>query len=438
MKQYSKYKNSGIDWLGNIPEHWEVKRVKDCFKSIGSGSTPKSSMESLYDDEGYYWIQSGDLNDGYVSDTKTKINDAALERTPALRLYPKNSLIVAMYGATIGKLGMTTIDAYTNQACCVMSEPSNLNTRFLFYEFSFFKPTMLSFATGGGQPNISQEDIKLHLFPLPPFSEQTAIASYLDEKTANIDRRIELLRNKIDNYKQLRRSLISQVVTRGLNPDVKLKNSGIEWLGDVPEGWVITRIKNNYYLKGRIGWQGLKADEFIDEGPYLITGTDFENGKVVWSRCYHITQERYDEAPEIHVQKGDLLITKDGTIGKLAYIDEMPDIASLNSHLLLMRPLTNDCDNRFLYWLLSSSVFIAYYRYTKNGSIMDSVSQEKIGTFIYALPPLTEQTAIAAYLDDKTAQIDSIIGKCEKQIEQLSALRRSLIAEAVMGKIKVC
>ncbi|MBQ3618057.1 MAG: restriction endonuclease subunit S [Bacteroidales bacterium] len=445
MKQYSKYKNSGIDWLGNIPEHWEVKRVKDCFKSIGSGSTPKSSMESLYDDEGYYWIQSGDLNDGYVSDTKTKINDAALERTPALRLYPKNSLIVAMYGATIGKLGMTTIDAYTNQACCVMSEPSNLNTRFLFYEFSFFKPTMLSFATGGGQPNISQEDIKLHLFPLPPFSEQTSIAAYLDEKTANIDRRIELLRNKIDNYKQLRRSLISQVVTRGLNPDVKLKNSGIEWLGDVPEHWEVKRVKDvvssnqdaikmgpfGSSLTDRVNYDG----KYKVYGQWNVVGNDFFAGK------NYVDEKGYKELINFQVKPGEILISMMGTIGKCATIPNNIQSGIMDSHIIKISLNKKIIHNRFFEYVYdkdNSNIVKHQLDKIKRGSIMDGLNSSIVKILSIPLPPITEQTAIAAYLDDKTAQIDSIIGKCEKQIEQLSELRRSLIAQAVTGQIKVC
>ena len=132
------------------------------------------------------------------------------------------------------------------------------------------------------------------------------------------------------------------------------KNSGIEWIGQIPEGWSVIPMKHYFYMKGRIGWQGLKADEFTEDGPYLVTGTDFVNGKVCWERCYHISEERFNEAPEIHVEKGDLLITKDGTVGKLALIDEKPEKVSLNSHLLILRPTKNNVDNHFVYWALQS------------------------------------------------------------------------------------
>ena len=144
------------------------------------------------------------------------------------------------------------------------------------------------------------------------------------------------------------------------------KDSGIQWLGEIPSHWGIYKIRYNYYLKGRIGWQGLKSNEFCDVGPYLVTGTDFERGRIVWERCYHISQKRYDEAPEIHVMEGDLLMTKDGTVGKTAYVDSKPPQVSLNSHLLIVRPLyQGKCDNKFLQYVIYSNIFVDFYKINK-------------------------------------------------------------------------
>ena len=211
----------------------------------------------------------------------------------------------------------------------------------------------------------------------------------------------------------------------------KMKPSGITWIGDVPESWNLLKLKYFSYLKGRIGWQGLTADEFIDEGPYLITGTDFENGRIQFDRSYHISEARYAQAPEIQLQIGDLLVTKDGTVGKMAYVDELPDKASLNSHLLLIRPLEGKYHNRFLFWLMSSSVFTGYTEYSQDGTIMASLSQEKIGNFLAYFPGLEEQCAIADFLDTECAKIDSVIADIEKQIETLQKYKKSLITEAV-------
>lgn len=210
-----------------------------------------------------------------------------------------------------------------------------------------------------------------------------------------------------------------------------MKESGIDWIGQIPEEWEVIKVKFFTYMKGRIGWQGLKADEFIDEGPYLVTGTDFKNGRVNWDTAYHISQKRYEQAPEIQLKQGDLLVTKDGTVGKLALIDELPDSASLNSHLLVLRPLFNRYDNHFLYYVLSSLEFKNYFQKVSIGSTMDSLSQEKMGEFIFALPNINEQSSISRYLDKKTAQLDKAKNLLEEQIQKLKDYRASLIYETV-------
>ena len=212
----------------------------------------------------------------------------------------------------------------------------------------------------------------------------------------------------------------------------EMKDSGVEWIGEMPRGWKKGRIKYNYYLKGRIGWQGLKAEEFIDDGPYyLITGTDFENGHIAWERCYHINETRFQEAPEIHVKIDDLLITKDGTVGKVSYIDYIPEKASLNSHLLIIRPLVEDYSNKYLFWVIQSSVFEKYCGLSQNGSIMASLSQEKMSGFSFPLPSLAEQLAIAAYLGERCATIDAIVAEAKATIDEYEAWKASVIFEAV-------
>ncbi len=215
-----------------------------------------------------------------------------------------------------------------------------------------------------------------------------------------------------------------------------MKDSGIPWIGKIPSDWSIGRMKYNYYMKGRIGWQGLKAEEFIDDGPFLITGTDFINGRVNWDTCYHISQERYDEAPEIHVKDGDLLITKDGTVGKVAFIENKPDQVSLNSHLLLIRPKRWAYENRFLFWVLQSGVFTKFNLMSQNGTVMASLSQEKISAFSFPLPDVEEQLRIASFLNKECARIDEVIEKTRASIEEYKKLKQSVITQAVTKGIR--
>ena len=218
---------------------------------------------------------------------------------------------------------------------------------------------------------------------------------------------------------------------------MNLIDSGIKWIGKIPSDWVLLKMKHCSYMKGRIGWQGLTADEFIDEGPYLVTGTDFVRGRICWDRSYHISEKRYNEAIPIQLQVGDLLVTKDGTIGKLAYIDELPGKASLNSHLLVIRPIGGKYINRFLYWVLSSSIFRGYYELVSSGSTMDSLSQEKIGEFSFFAPSIEEQDMIADFLDVECKKMDDVIDELQKQLDIMKQRKEALIYEYVTGKKRV-
>jgi type I restriction enzyme, S subunit len=140
------------------------------------------------------------------------------------------------------------------------------------------------------------------------------------------------------------------------------------WLPPLPEHWRVMRIKHTTFVKGRIGWQGLRSDEFTDDGPLLVTGTDFKQGQVDWSSCHHISEQRYREDPYIHLREGDLLITKDGTIGKIAIVKGMPGPACLNSGVFVTRPSTGLYENRYLYWLLTSDVFQNFINLQKSGT----------------------------------------------------------------------
>lgn len=211
----------------------------------------------------------------------------------------------------------------------------------------------------------------------------------------------------------------------------QMKPSGIDWIGEIPTDWNIKRVKYLASLKGRIGWQGLTSEEYIDEGPFLITGIDFCNGGIDWENCVHITEERWAEAPEIHIHNGDLLITKDGTIGKVAIVDNLTTKASLNSGVLLIRPQV-DYDKKFLFWVLQSDEFWTWFKLKNAGnSTIVHLYQGDFAEFSYTFPRVEEQKAIANYLDAQCSKLDSIIADLEKQIDVLQKYKKSLITETV-------
>lgn len=204
-------RDSGIEWIGAIPEHWSKNKIIRLFSIIGSGTTPKSSKEDNYNGS-INWIQSGDINGGYIEICKNTISYTAFKEYPALKIYQAPFIIVAMYGASVGNISISQIDGCVNQACCVMNETKQ-NFKYLFYAMNSVKKYLIYRAEGGGQPNISQDKIKNTWLPIPPLSEQQAIADYLDQRCSEIDELISIKQQKIEKLKEYKKSLIFECVT---------------------------------------------------------------------------------------------------------------------------------------------------------------------------------------------------------------------------------
>ena len=207
-------KDSGVEWLGEVPAHWETWKMAHAFPNIGSGTTPKSDNALFYDDEfGTPWLNTGDLNDAELYSCAKKVSDFALQECSSLKTYPPNSIVIAMYGATIGKLAILKFATTVNQACCVFSESNKITNRFLFYWLLGLRQQIISLATGGGQPNISQDILRGLSIAVPCNEEQTAIANFLDTQTAKIDNLISKAKSAITLMQERRSALISAAVT---------------------------------------------------------------------------------------------------------------------------------------------------------------------------------------------------------------------------------
>ena len=206
-----KFKDSGVEWIGEIPEKWSKDKVFRVFANIGSGTTPKATEDSNFEGE-INWIQSGDINGSIMNSCKNKISQQVLNKYSALKIYKAPFIIVAMYGASVGNISVSMIDGCVNQACCVMSDSVHYFD-YLFYAIKSAKDYLIYRAEGGGQPNISQDKLKNLWLPIPPLSEQQAIASYLDDKTSQIDSLITLKQQKIDELKSYKKSIIYEYVT---------------------------------------------------------------------------------------------------------------------------------------------------------------------------------------------------------------------------------
>jgi type I restriction enzyme, S subunit len=205
-------------------------------------------------------------------------------------------------------------------------------------------------------------------------------------------------------------------------------------IGVIPEDWDVKPLKIVSSMSGRIGWQGLKQEEFTfnDIDPFLITGMNFKDGKIRWNEVYHILEKRYQEAKNIQLQDGDILMTKDGTIGKLLYVEDIPfpRKASLNSHLLVFRPLNDSYEPKFLFYQLSSKQFLDYIDLNKSGSTFFGITQEAVGNYTAYLPSLEEQRSLSQALSD----VDALIAALDKLIAKNRDLRTSTMQQLLTGK----
>lgn len=204
-------KDSGIEWIGQIPKGWSIDKIVRSFDLIGSGTTPKSTDETNFEGD-ICWIQSGDINGSYLTSCKNRISNDTLERFSALKVYNAPFIIIAMYGASVGNASISQINGCVNQACCVL-KGKRLNLNYAFAAIKACKDYLIRKAVGGGQPNISQDTIKSTWIPVPPENEQQAIADYLDTKCAEIDTLISLKQSKIDALKEYKKSIIYEYIT---------------------------------------------------------------------------------------------------------------------------------------------------------------------------------------------------------------------------------
>lgn len=273
---------------------------------------------------------------------------------------------------------------------------------------------------------------------IPPFPEQEAIASFLDRKCGEIDSLISLQEEMISELQAYKQSVITEAVTKGLDPNVPMKDSGVEWIGMIPEEWSIDFLSKIIWLRARLGWKGLKAEEYVEEGFPFLSAFNIVNNKLKWEGLNFINKERYDESPEIKLSIGDVLIVKDGAgIGKTARIDQLPKgEATVNSSLGVITP-SEKLDYKYLHYFLLSNSFQNIIGFIKNGMGVPHLTQENMKSVLITTPPLSEQQAIASYLDEKTSQIDSLIALKQEKITELKDYKKSIIYEYVTGKKKV-
>ena len=339
-----------------------------------------------------------------------------------------------MYGASVGNASISLIDGCVNQACCVLSSPS-CNLHYAFYVIKSAQSYLVRKAVGGGQPNISQETIKQLWLPLPPLSTQDIIVRNLDATCSKIDDLLTSVHTSIEEYKKLKQAVITQAVTKGVRGEREMKDSGVEWIGEIASDYFIYKLK--YLLREPLKYGANESGiPYSPALPRYIRITDITlDGKLKSSGKLSLTEE---SAKDYLLEHGDILLARSGaTVGKsfiyyrcyghAAYAGYLIK-ASFHEHIL----------PKFVYYFTCSSL----YEIWKNSIFIQSTIQN-IGADRYANLPLPvpnslqEQQEIADYLDVKCAEIDGLIAKKEQLVKELESYRKSLIYEVVTGKREV-
>ena len=431
--RYPAYKDSGVEWIGEIPEHWEINRLKSLSK-IQTGSTPPTDKAYYYSDgSGFPWLRPDDIDESLRSSKPSKYlsNDGS----KIVNKVKAGSTIVCCIG-TIGKLGYVDYEASTNQQINSIKSVSG-DDGFIYFTLVACRKEMERLASGNVIKILNKNRLGDIFVPSPSHLEKEKIAGILKYQISKINNLIDKIKIFIDTLYEKRQAIITHAVTKGLDPNVPMKDSGVEWIGEIPEHWSIMKIKHTSYVKGRVGWKGLTSEEYMEDGyAYLVTGQDFQSKRILWDSCYCVDKSRYYDDPYIQLKNGDLLITKDGTIGKLAVVNGLEKPACLNSGIFLVRPYNNYITD-FLYYVLSSSVFSNFYFLRSFGSTIQHLYQNVFEEFSFPIPPIVEQGQIVSYLESQTSEIDRIISVGKNMLQLLKEYKDSLITQAVTGKIDV-
>ena len=433
MKSYPSYTDIGIEWLGTIPSSWHKSKLK-YVSILYTGNSLNDKQKNLYESYDHNhmpYISSKDIDaDYHVVNYNNGIRIPPKENP--LRVSPKGSLLLCVEGGSAGKK-LVYLDrdvCFVNKLCCFNSRQ---NTKFQYYfiQSSHFQDKFkisLSGLIGG----VSISTLRNFELPLPPLPEQKQIVTFLDYKTQKIDKLIKLTEQKNERLKEQRIALINQCVTKGLNPNVEMKDSGVEWIGEIPTHWKEVKLK--YFSSVTLGKMLTNADKggfhyrrYLRSKNIQIEKVDVSDVKKMWFSDRELEKYR--------LKRGDLLFNEGGDVGRACiWNNELDECYIQNS---VNRVQFSGCNEQFVLYQSTVHHYVGFYDSRVDRVSIPHLTKEKLESIPFVLPTLNEQTEIVKHLDEKTQIIDSTIGKESQRLELLKEYRQALISEVVTGKIDV-
>lgn len=427
MTTYAKYKKSRESWLGEIPEHWVEKKFKHIF------SEKKKTTNA-------------DLPCGSISFGKVVYKDDEKIPESTKRSYQVLSngdfLINPLnlnYDLISLRIALSDKDVVVSSGYIILNNNLKLNKNYYKWLLHIFDVVYMKTLGSGVRQTLSFTHIANCELVFPPLDEQNKMAEFLENKTTKIDQAISIKQQQIELLKERRQILIHKAVTRGLDDNVKLKDSGVDWIGEIPEQWEVKRLKEICKAFGRIGFRGYTTSDLVNEGEGAITisPSNIKEEFMIFEKCSYLSWNKYNESPEIQIFENDILMVKTGsTYGKIGIVKNLPQKATINPQLLVLKDIKINAD--YFYSILKTHIVQTQIETEVIGSTIPTISETKIMNIKVAIPKSDEIEKIVEKTNEINLKFDSAITLKEQEIEKLKEYKMSLIDGVVTGKVKVC
>lgn len=428
MERYKEYKDSGVKWLGEIPSHWELRKMKYTFSERSQKGFPQEPLLASTQTHGV--ILKSQYENRTVEATKS------LE---TLKLVEIGDFVISLRSFQ-GGLEYAYNRGIISPAYTILT-PTHIKADYFKYLsksdifISLLKSSVTCIREG---QNIDYNKLKDNLLPIPSIEEQVSIGAYLDSATSEIDKAIAMQQKMIDLLNERKQIIIQNAVTKGLDENVEMKESGVESIGRIPIGWKIKKLKYVMRSFGRIGFRGYGTKDIVDEGQGAITlsPSNIQESSMDYSKRTYLSWNKYYESPEIMIENGDVLMVKTGSsYGKCAIVKNMPMECTINPQLVVFKEHTEMPE--YLAYCFQTSFAKFFINTSVIGGTIPTISQEKINNYVFPFPPKSEQQQIVSYLDSEMQKFDSAITNCQRQITLLQERKQIIINEVVTGKVRV-
>lgn len=435
---YSDYKDSGVEWLGTIPSHWEISPLKYLVRFSGGGTPSKDNPEFWNGD--IPWVSPKDMKIRRVVATIDNVTESAIKQS-STNLLEKGALLMVVRSGILRHsipVAINDVTVSLNQDMKALRFADPLVSEYAYYFVTGNQSSLLLewSKEGATVESIEHEYLAGTLFPCPPLKDRTTIINFLDHETAKIDALIEKQQRLIELLKEKRQAVISHAVTKGLNPNAPMKDSGVEWLGEVPAHWGMTKF---HYEIDLLEGPGILANDFHDEGVPLLRIQNVKDEFVSRDYKTYLSPSKVRAKWEhFRVAQGDLIISCSATTGLVSEVGEDTAGAVPYTGLIRLRPQVKaSITKEFIRCLVQSDLFFEQIKLLQSGSTIQHFGPYHLQQMHITLPALTEQNEIAKAVKEKKARLDKLISIADQQIELMQERRTALISAAVTGKIDV-